>query len=320
MGYAIGTITKGGGDDCHYQMLGIIKTLAEANGWTTLRYVSTGSARELILKGSGLSGVEEIYVGFKCYQDVGGDYYNLNAGVFVGYISGNTFETQPGGIYSGIPAHNNAITYFISANPQRIIGCFKVGTPVYEHFYVGKFFPYARPGEYPAPLVCGGMLSNAQAARFSDTNQVFPYIGYYGSTSFNRLYNRDQSGSWLQPSCYPFTQANNTANALAGPQGSNTLVPAGINYQLEPIIMQVQTNTQTPSNIWGELDGAYFCSGFNSGVENVIQEGGSSVVDQTGMTVLQAVDAIKAVGGRAFVLLQNVYRTTWRDYIALECA
>ena len=37
MGYAIGTVTKsgGGGIDCHVQMLGIIKTLAEANGWST---------------------------------------------------------------------------------------------------------------------------------------------------------------------------------------------------------------------------------------------------------------------------------------------
>jgi hypothetical protein len=36
------------------------------------------------------------------------------------------------------------------------------------------------------------------------------------------------------------------------------------------------------------------------------------------MTVKQAVDAIRAVGGRAFVVLQNVNRTTWADYIALE--
>jgi len=73
-----------------------------------------------------------------------------------------------------------------------------------------------------------------------------------------------------------------------------------------------------PGNVFGEFDGVYFCSGFNNGVENVVQEGGSSVVDQTGLTVLQAVDAIKAVGGRAFVMLQNVYRTSWRDIIALE--
>ncbi|AKI28801.1 structural protein [Stenotrophomonas phage vB_SmaS-DLP_1] len=318
MGYAIGTVTKGGGDDCHYQVLAIIKTLAEANGWTTLRYVSTGLDRELILKGVGLSGLEEIFVGFKCYQSVGGDYYNINCGTFVGYVSGNTFEMQPGAQFSAIPAHNNAITYFITANAQRIVGCFKVGTPVYEHFYVGKFFPYARPGEYPSPLVCGAMLSNAQAMRFDNNAQSFPYPGYYYDTTNNRLYIRDQAGNWIRPWSWPFTNGSYQNTALAGPQGTSTLVPADVYYQLEPIIMVRQKTTNDPGNVFGEFDGVYFCSGFNNGVENVVQEGGSSVVDQTGLTVLQAVDAIKAVGGRAFVMLQNVYRTSWRDFIALE--
>lgn len=318
MGYAIGTVTKGGGDDCHYRILGIIKTLAEANGWTTLRYVNTGTDRELILKGVGLSGAEEIFVGFKTYQSSGGDYYNLNCGVFNGYISGNSFETQPGAQLVGVPAHNNAITYFITANAQRIVGCFKVGTLVYEHFYVGKFFPYARPGEYPSPLVCGGMLTASQAIRFDDTSQSFAYPGYYYDTTNNRLYQRDQAGNWVRPSCWPFTNASDESYALAGAQGTSTLVPADTYYQIEPIILSQQSSNNSPSNVWGEFDGVYFCSGFNNGVENVVQQGGSSTINQTGMTVKQAVDAIRAVGGRAFVMLQNVYRTSWRDFIALE--
>ena len=318
MGYAIGTLTKGGGDDCHYQLLAAIKTLAEANGWTTLRYNTASANRELILKSLGLSGAEEIYIGFRTYQSVGGDYYNIDCGTFVGYVSGNTFEAQPGAQFSATPAHNKAITYFITANAQRIVGCFKVGTPVYEHFYVGKFFPYARPGEYPSPLVCGAMLSSAQAIRFDNNSQSFPYAGYYYDATNNRLYIRDQAGNWIRPSCWPFTNGSGASNALAGAQGTSTLVPADIYYQLEPIILAQQSNDNNPSNVFGEFDGVYFCSGFNNGVENVVQEGGSSVVDQTGLTVLQAVDAIKAVGGRAFVMLQNVYRTSWRDFIALE--
>lgn len=318
MGYAIGTVTKGGGDDCNKQLIGVIKTLAEANGWTTLRYINTGDNYELILKGVGLSGAEEIFVGFRSYFSTSGDYYNIDCGVFIGYIAGNTFFAQPGAQIYSTPAHNNAVTYFITANAQRITGCFKVGTPVYEHFYVGKFFPYARPGEYPSPLVCGAMLDQTSATRFDNTAQVFPYPGYYYSTAQNKLRNRDQGGNWIQPYCYPFTQANSSTNALAGAQGSNCMVPADVNYQLEPVIMAQQTTNTSPSNVWGEFDGIYFCSGFNNGVENVVQIGGSSTVDQTGMTVKQAVDAIIAVSGRAFVMLQNVYRTSWRDFIAME--
>jgi hypothetical protein len=317
MGYAIGSLAKGGGDDCHYQLLGVLKTLAEANGWTTLRYVNTGADRELILKGVGLSGTEEIFIGWKTYQSVGADYYNLNAGTFIGYVAGNTFETQPGGKYSGVPAHNNAITYFATANAQRIAFCLKVGTPVYTHCYVGKLFPYARPGEYPSPLVVAGMFDGPAATRFDNTSYFFPYAGQGYSTSC-RMWLRDAAGNWNNCYCYPFTNANSSTGALAGPQGTNTLVPSDVYYQLEPIILQQLDTTVNQSNVWGELDGITFCSGFNNGPENVVQMGGSSTVDQTGMTVKQAVDAIIAVSGRAFVVCQNVRFTSWRDYIAME--
>lgn len=318
MGYAIGTLTKGGGDDCHYQLLDVIKTLAEANGWTTLRYNTASANREWIGKSLGLSGSEEIYIGFRTYQSTTGDYYNLLAATFIGYVSGNSFDTQPGIKASGVPAHNNALTYFITANAQRITGCFKVGTPVYEHFYVGKFFPYARPGEYPSPLVNAGMFNGAETKRFSDSNQEFPYPGHYYDTSDTYLFIRDQAGNWIETWNYPFTNRNGNSNALAGPQTGKCMVPADVYYQIEPIIMGQLDTTTNPSNIFGELDGVYFCSGFNNGVENVVQQGGSSIVDQTGLTVLEAVDAILAVGGRAFVMLQNVYRTTWRDFVAIE--
>lgn len=322
MGYAIGTITKSGGDDCHYQLLGVIKTLAEANGWTTLRYNTTSAKRELILKSGGLSGSEEIYVGFQTYQSAASDYYNILVATFTGYLSSNNFEAQPGYKASGVPAHNNAITYFITANAQRIVGCFKVGTPVYEHFYVGKMFAYARPGEFPSPLVVGGMFVNgAETKRFSDTNQQFAYKGLILGTSVSggcAMFLRDQSGTWASRYHHPYSNGSSATNAMLGTNG--VLIPAGNDYSLEPIILQDSSSNASDHkrNVYGELDGVYVVSGFNNGSENVVQTGGTSVINQTGMTVVQAVAAILAVGGRAFVVLQNVNRTTFSDYIALE--
>ena len=63
MGYAIGTVLKANDDDTHYQFLALIKSLAEANGWTTLRYDTVSANREWIGKSLGLSGNEEIYIG-----------------------------------------------------------------------------------------------------------------------------------------------------------------------------------------------------------------------------------------------------------------
>ncbi len=325
MGYAIGTVTKGAGDDCHYQVLDIIKTLAEANGWTTQRYVNTGLDREWIGKSLGLSGTEEIFIGVKTYQSVAGDYYNFLLGGFTGYLAANSFETQPGAKLSGLPAHNNAITYYLSMNAQRLALMLKVGTPVYTHGYLGKLFPYARPSEYPNPLVCAGSFDGAELKRFSDTNQVFPYHGDTIS-SYTNFYLRSLNGDWYQPAMYPFSHGASTTGqystyAIAGDVSYNCQVPANDFYQVEPIIIHDRissSNLNQLNNLYGELDGVYFVSGFNNAAENVVQSGGSSVVDQTGLTVLQAVDAIIAVGGRAFVMGQNINRTSWRDFVAIE--
>jgi len=332
MSYAIGTLTKGGGDDVHYQMLGVIKDLAEDAGWTTLRYETGIEERELILHSTGLSGTEDVFIGFKAYQSVPADFYNLLSATFVGYVAGNTFEGQPGYRGSGVACHNNAATYFLTANAQRITGAFKVGTPVFSHFYQGKFLPYMRPGEYPSPLVSAGMLDGRAPVRFSET-QWFPYKGIRGSQDSGyddgHLHFRDQAGNWKKARLFPF--ANSTDNgssisALAETYVGGTsaewscLVPAGVHYQPVPIILHEAAfdGGMPTGNVYGELDGVVFCSGFNNTSENVLQVGGSSVVDQTGMTVAEAVDAVLGVDGRAFVVIQDWVRTSWRDFVALE--
>lgn len=311
MGYSIGTVNKDGGDDAHLKLIDTIKTLAEANGWVTQRFTTNSTYRELIIKSLGLSGTEEIYLGLKTYQNIGADYYNITVAVMTGYVSANSFEAQPGYFARSVPAHNNSITYFLTANAQRIVGCIKVGTPVYEHFYIGKFYPYARPGEYPSPLALGAPINQAAATRFSETTHRFPYHGV-------GIYHRDLQGGWPQPSVYPFQHAQGSTLRCLAESATNGLVPAGDQYQLEPLILMQSNGGITPGNVWGELDGVYFVSGFNNAVENVIQMGGATV-DQTGMTVAQAVAAIRAVpAARAFVVCQNVSQTSWRDYIAIE--
>ncbi len=314
MGYAIETVDNSGGTLAYHKVLADIKALAEANGWTTLRFVNTGDDRELILKGEGLSGTEEIFTGFKAYHNPTADYYNLAAATMVGYVSGNTFEAQPGISISGVPCHNPAVTYYITCNAQRIAGCFKAGIPVYEHFYVGKFFPYARPGEFPAPLVAAGMLNGAAAVRFSDTTHSFPYKASGAAPHFLKL--RDQAGAWISPRSWPWKDRIATnENQLAGNASSTHLrCIAPLNDQYTPLRVLLFT---PGANVFGELDGIFQVSGWNNGTENVLQVGGT-LVDQTGLTVKEAVDAIIAADGRAFVCLQDVYRTNWNDFVAVE--
>lgn len=277
MPHAIGFV-DGTSQLAHYAMLELIRDFASANGWEVLRYNDVSANRELILKGSGFSGEEEIFVGFRTYQNAGADYYNLLAGAFTGYVTGNSFDTQPGARLSGVPAHNNRIDYWLTVNAQRIALAMKVGTPVYESAYVGKPLPYARPSQYPYPIVCAGMLVGAAATRFSDSS-VNHSIGYKGNSL--RLGLRTNDG-WISPHCYPWGNAIIT--------GATQVRDSQAVYHLLPI--ELHDNN---ANLWGSLDGIYYISGFNNAVENTIE-----------------------IDGVLYVVMQDASRNGFTDYYAIR--
>ena len=260
MPHQIGYVDNTGGVLAHYKMLETIRDFASANGWTVLRYDTAPANRELILKGVGYTGEEEIFVGFRTYQNASADYYNLVAAAFTGYVPSNTFDTQPGAMLSGVPAHNSRIDYWLTLNPQRIALAMKVGTPVYESCYVGKFLPYARPSQYPYPVIAAGMLSGTPATRFSDTSHSMPYKG---SRANMRM--RFNDGGWRQPECWPW---NNEFIAGATTQQRDT----GSNYPGSAVVL---CDSQ---GIYGELEGVRHISGFNNAVENTTNVDGNEWV------------------------------------------
>jgi hypothetical protein len=287
MAYEIGFVDNAGSEGvAHWQMLLKIKTFAEANGWTTLRYLNPGPftnstvIRELILQGKGLSGTDQIFIGFRAYQDQTADYYNLSVAAFTGYVAGNTFITQPGYSESGVPSHNNRIDYWLTVNAQRIAFGLKVGTPVYECGYVGKFLPYATPSQYPYPVVVAGMLSGVPATRFSDSTHSIPYKG--NRANFRM---RFVDGSWKTPETWPW---NNTY--VAGNINQTQLRDTGNSYSLLPVVL-----TDTGPNVYGELDGIFYISGFNNATENTL-----------------------TIAGVTYVVLQDVSRNGFADYVAMR--
>lgn len=283
MPHDIGSVDNSGGTLAHYAMLAKIKDFASANGWQVLRYDVAPANRELILKGPGLSGAEEIFVGFRTYQDANADYYNLVAATFTGYVASNAFDAQPGVVLSGVPAHNNRIDYWLTLNGQRIALAMKVGTPVYESAYVGKFLPYATPGQYPYPVVCGGMLNGVPATRFSDTSH-----GMYCRGNLANMKMRFNDGTYKQPYCYPFGNTTIANNSLGG--STYQVRDTGNRYPLLPI--ELHDNS---ANLWGCLDGIFFIPGFNNAVENTL-----------------------TINGVDYVVIQDVYRTSGIDYYAMR--
>lgn len=298
MPHQIGFVEPVGGKLAHQVMLETIRDFAVANGWVQLRFDDAAANHELILRGPGLSGTEEIFVGFRCYQDAGADYYNLVVGGFTGYVSSNSFDTQPGAMISGVPAHNNRIDYWLTLNGQRIVLAMKVGTPVFETCYVGKMLPYATPGQYPYPLVVGGMLNGVPAIRFSETGHSMPFKGS-GPTGSARpgMRLRTVAGAWVQPWCHPWG-LDSSGLTIAG--GTWCARDTNDTYSMIPVILHDNAGVangvaSSAGNVFGELDGVFFISGFNNAVENTL-----------------------LVGGVTYVVIQDVWRTGHPDYCAIR--
>lgn len=288
----VGFVDNSNGTSAHENFINALETMLQANGWTTLRKLNSGDATaagrryELIVKGVGLSGAEEIYAGFMCYQNPTADYYNVSFSAFTGYVSGNTFDTQPGVNVVSVCAHNQRIDYWVAVNKQRVAFGLKVGTPVYDVGYVGKFLPFAAPDQYPYPVVIAGTLIGRPATRYSDTARVNSVNGQGSAAAY-----RTVAGTWAGY-VTNVNDRNVVNNLVRETNGVYGLVP--LQVVVDNGSGSVETNPPS-CNVYGVLDGVYWITGFNNVTENTL-----------------------SIGGRSYVVIQNIFRTGFADYIALD--
>lgn len=296
----------------HYGLLTAIRTFVEstlpsAQQYTVMREVPTGDDREVIWMAPGYSGDEEIYMGIKTYQSVSSDYYNFKIGVFTGYTSSNEFEDQPGNITEiGVPLWNQTIPYVLVANGARIILSAKIET-VYSSIYMGKFLPYATPTQYPYPVFAGGALPGATATRYSDTAYKNWFKGANGRCMMRKI-----DGSWISPFIgdyydnYEHYGTTGISNVDIKHQLRNVAddseTAAGW-YGLIPLCLSISDvtalgyMTDDNADVFGELDGVFYVSGFNNSVENTITYDGTS-----------------------YFITRDAWRTGFNDYLAIKLA
>jgi hypothetical protein len=224
--------------------------------WKVLRWNDGGGTitadRELILQGSGHSGQEEIFIGFRTNHLESADYYNMSSAVFTGYVPSAAFTLQPGYSETGFCAHNIRLDYWLLANRARVAATIKIATPIYECFYAGKFLPYGNPGQYPYPVVSVGTFAARTTTRFSDTAHT---MGYRGGSALKM---RFVDGTIKSPECMPWCQFG----SAPVPRDTNSV------WGLNPIVMN-----DTTQGLYGEFEGVYQVTGFNNVVENTITIG-----------------------------------------------
>jgi len=250
-----------------------ISALSNVNqAWVEERYVDDvldGEGLqdlELILRGPGLSGTEQIWASFTTNQSANSDYYNFSIGSMVGYVDQNTLATQPG--YSGqrwLPCWNLSLKYWLTVNGQRISLAMKVETN-YIFGYAGKYFPYASPSQFPYPL-CVSATSASSTTRYSGSYTIDLFTASLKARNF--------SGVWGAKQCWPYDEviSDDAYGIASGIRAENPTRDVNGEYPLLAYALYDDT-----SGMFGDLDGVFFVSGFNSAVENTITAGGVAYV------------------------------------------
>lgn len=257
------------------------------------------SQKHLLMKAPGLSGTEEIFVGFQPFENVTSDYYNWRIMSSLGYNSAADYSGQPYKCTNSILYFwNDAIPYWFVANGNRCILVAKVGT-TYQIMYLGKFLPYFLPTQYPYPVLCCG-THNSEASRWSAADYNFSSIlnpgsgcmMYYIDGTWKTIQNRyAQSGTYVwqngQINIWPTGSNNNNVldYSLSWPDGG---------YSLLPLILEMDMGT---TNVLGEVDGIFWISGHQNSSENIV-----------------------TVSGQNYLVVQDVWKTGRREYMAVRLA
>jgi len=276
-----------------------------SEAWEEQRWVE---GDELILKGPGLAGLDEIYVGIKTYEDAGPGYYNWRLMGSTGFNDGMDFDEQPGVLdltHPRVHLWDTTIPYWFVANGRRIVMVAKVSTR-YEALYLGFLLPDATPGQYPYPLAVGGSSTAYGGERYDVESGDHSHFANPGGFSPTRasLCLRTPAGGWKavrnkdsfddyyiypERSVWPFFGMNTTY----GYQRMETL-REGLDgtYPMIPLTIHADTPDK---EILGDLEGCFWVTGYGNSAENIVEDGSDD-----------------------YFVIQNVYRTTIDEYWALK--
>lgn len=262
-------------------------------GWTEL--VTEASPNRVLYEAPGLSGLEEIHIGFRLYEDIPGDIYGFYGWMARAYDSGVDMQTQPGDSGDRFhPTWETSIPYWFIGNGQRIIIITKVAT-TYWASYLGKFLQYGTPGEYGQPYYVG--MPYSSPVRYSSIDErvrsffdpsvaliLLPDGTWVSVSNFTESNgeNRQGSGRFIMPyngpSSYTMDRWRELRNNVDG------------SYQTNPLILCKYVNPEY--DCYGELDGAFAVPGFSAASEDTL-----------------------TINAQTYLFVQNGFRTT-RYYFA----
>ncbi len=298
--------------------------VAADQAWTVAWEPPNGSEDmdDIVLKGPGLAGQDNVYVALRMAEDIPQDAYWMDfrgcAGVIGSAVRYNE-HVNPQPFPSRLFLDTAPMTYWFIANGRRFIIVLKIST-IFQCVYAGLFLPYGTPISYPYPLFVGAAASewrghSDSARNWRSTAAGFAnwWNGYWSNGGFDQppaAYLMSPAGEWLS-----VAGEGSIANLSFGPQDTSRdgyFIGRGENQNQYPdeqfvnararaayggqfTMMPLQLFMANPTKqTYGIMDGVNKCQGQDNASENII--------------TLDSVD---------YLVVQNTFRTAIDQYVAV---
>lgn len=300
MATASGTATNAA--DLWSRLLTFLTTNADlvsaGQAWTV---VANHSGTEKVLRGPGLAGSDQVYVGLKRVDRATVDEYEIQITGMTGIMSGaagilehvNALQ-QPARMF----IDNNPTTYHFVANGRRFIVVVKIST-IFQAMYGGFFLPYADPVQYGYPMFIGGSAGTRSGAdpitSWRSTSEGHRHFVHAYENNFNP---NAESSAWMMNPQGEWQRVVSTGANWGTAIGPRRFLSGGLdaaattgsgNYGYQSVVEQraragfdgsmlLTPHTLVANNpadqTWGILDGTFHVPGFGNSAENIITVGG----------------------------------------------
>lgn len=268
--------------------------VAAGEEWVSDLYTA---GQEFIIHSPQAGDLEDIYIGWKIYENSSSDIYNIEIRGFGGYSAGFGWEeqplAQPKSVY--LCSYNQSQTYWIVASHRRFIVIDKVST-VYTSAYCGLFNAYATPVQNSYPMYVGAS-SGVADTRWSATTLIGHCarpVGDDDITTSGWLY--DTAG-WRAVRC-----STGSNSSTAGTKA--TIIPFCYTNHRSDIKEDIDGNYT--------VDDAKIINNDNPAIMGILD--GLGWVTGTGQTS----ESTLTYGGDTWIVIQNIFRTAVQDYFALR--
>jgi len=262
-----------------------------------------GGEKQVILRGSGNSGTDEIYIGIAAL-DFGSGVTQWDIRGFTGFQQNVVFYEQPGisPVGSYVPLNNASIRHWFFIDGRRIIGIFRMGG-TYTNMYLGFINQFGTALQYPYPLLVMGCSSSPQlfsSSTIAISGMVDPINITTGGTN-GPGYIRTPDGTWrgianssgtsLRLSNHGLvvwpagrSQSSNANFNMTDfiPGTGNPGTPESIMKQTPnsartsgfefPIISTIITQTTPTEQLLGEMSGVYWVGTLTEDIGQAISE------------------------------------------------